>query len=49
MNTGLETLKPFPNYQLSTVFTAAVEATEEAIVNAMVTATTKDGSGWAQG
>ena len=41
---GFGNIKTFPNYQLSTVFTAAVEATEEAIVNAMVAATTMTGA-----
>jgi L-aminopeptidase/D-esterase-like protein len=34
----------FPNYALTTVFTAAVQATEEAIVNAMVAAETMTGA-----
>ena len=34
----------FPNYALTTVFTAAVQATEEAIVNAMAAADTVIGA-----
>lgn len=34
----------FPNYALTTIFTAAVQATEEAIVNAMVAAETMTGA-----
>ena len=34
----------FPNYALTTVFTAAVQATEEAIVNAMTAAETVIGA-----
>ena len=41
---GFGNIKTFPNYQLCTVFAAAVEATEEAIVNAMVSATTMTGA-----
>ncbi|MDP4916446.1 MAG: P1 family peptidase, partial [Haliea sp.] len=38
------TVTLYPNYQLATVFRAAVDATEEAIVNAMVAAETMVGT-----
>ena len=38
------TAEVFPNYRLSLVFRAAVDATEEAIVNAMVAADTTLGA-----
>lgn len=40
----LGSIETFPNYHLSTVFRAAVAATEEAIVNAMVAAETMIGA-----
>ena len=41
---GLGSVETYPNYHLSTIFRAAVEATEEAIVNAMVAAETMTGA-----
>jgi len=41
--TQFSNVRVFPNYQLATVFRAAVDATEEAIVNAMVAAETMVG------
>lgn len=41
---GLGIVETYPNYHLSTIFRAAVEATEEAIVNAMVAAETMTGA-----
>ena len=40
----LGSVETYPNYHLSTIFRAAVEATEEAIVNAMVAAETMTGA-----
>jgi D-aminopeptidase len=40
----LGSVETYPNYHLSTIFGAAVEATEEAIINAMVAAETMTGA-----
>jgi L-aminopeptidase/D-esterase-like protein len=42
---GVADLKMLPNNQMNELFTATVEATEEAIINAMVTAETMTGAG----